>query len=124
MSDELKFYTDTHISRQVAVQLRQRGIDVVRCEEVDMAEAADEEHLEYSAETGRAIISADQDFLRLHQRWGRENRNHSGIFFCLSHLQGPDGIGRIVEECTFYYQAVRAGAANIDEIENSVIYIR
>ena len=32
----IKFYTDTHIARQVAIQLRAKGIDVVRCEDVGM----------------------------------------------------------------------------------------
>jgi hypothetical protein len=32
----LEFYTDTHITKQVAVQLRKRGVDVVLCEEVGL----------------------------------------------------------------------------------------
>lgn len=35
----LKFYTDAHIDKQVAIQLPRSRIDVVRCEEAGMAEA-------------------------------------------------------------------------------------
>jgi predicted nuclease of predicted toxin-antitoxin system len=64
MVNTLKFYLDTHISKQVALQLRQKGVDVVRCEEVGIAAADDEAHLEYAATEGRILISADQDFTR------------------------------------------------------------
>jgi hypothetical protein len=40
MAEKIKFYTDTHIAKAVAVQLRQKGVDIVRCEEVGMAERA------------------------------------------------------------------------------------
>lgn len=35
----IRFYTDTHIAKQVAVQLQAKGIDAIRCEDVGMAEA-------------------------------------------------------------------------------------
>jgi hypothetical protein len=38
----IKFYADTHIAKAVAVQLRLRGVDIVRCEEVDMTQVDDE----------------------------------------------------------------------------------
>jgi hypothetical protein len=123
MADTLKFYLDTHISKQVALQLRQKGIDVVRCEEAGMAAADDEEHLEYAANEGRVLISADQDFTRLHHQWIAKERQHRGIFFCQSYLAGPQGIGAIVKECLFYYEAVQVGAARIEEISNHLTYI-
>jgi len=33
----LQLYTDTHIAKAIAEQLRAHGVDVVRCEEVGMA---------------------------------------------------------------------------------------
>jgi hypothetical protein len=52
-----------------------------------------------------------------------KERQHNGIFFCQSHLVGPPGIGTIVKECLFYHEAVQAGAANIEEFINNLIYI-
>jgi predicted nuclease of predicted toxin-antitoxin system len=39
--DTLKFYMDTHIPKAVAIQLRNKGIDVVRCEDVGLTESDD-----------------------------------------------------------------------------------
>ena len=55
----LRFYTDTHIDKQVAIQLRTHGVDVVRCEEVGMAEAEDDAHLIYATQHERALITKD-----------------------------------------------------------------
>jgi predicted nuclease of predicted toxin-antitoxin system len=64
MSDAppLKFYTDTHIAKAIAVQLRNRGVEVVRCEEVGLAEARDTVHLEYATNHGLAVVTHDDDF--------------------------------------------------------------
>jgi predicted nuclease of predicted toxin-antitoxin system len=40
----MKLYADTHIPKQVAIQLRQKGVDIVRCEDIGLAEADDNEH--------------------------------------------------------------------------------
>ena len=37
----LSFYLDTHVDKQVAIQLRQKGVQVIRCEDVEMATADD-----------------------------------------------------------------------------------
>jgi hypothetical protein len=123
MYDELRFYTDTHISKQVALQLKRHGVDVVRCVEVGMAEADDEAHLSYAARMDRILITADQDFLRLHAQWSIVGQAHSGIFFCQNHLQGTSGVGVIVKACLFYWEAIEIGAAGKDEIRNAVVYL-
>src|SRR6266540_1346766 len=52
----IKFYTDSHIAKAIAVQLRNRSVDIVRCQDVGMDDADDIEHLEYAASQGRTII--------------------------------------------------------------------
>jgi hypothetical protein len=117
----LKFYTDTHIPKQVAVQLREKGIEVIRCEEVGLATASDAEHLQYAASRGLSIITKDDDFLRLHARWMREGKKHAGIFFS-AHRFVP-AIGEIVSLCAGYYELVEAGAATAADIHNQTIFI-
>lgn len=84
----LKFYTDTHIPKAVATQLRLRGVEVVRCEEVGLAEVDDETHLKYATEHRRAMVSRDVDFLELHTEWLAEGKHHCGIFHVSRDLQG------------------------------------
>ena len=121
----LKFYTDTHIAKQVAVQLRQRGVDIVRCEDVGLAEADDETHLEYAAQNQRALISIDADFRRYYHEWIELGRTHYGIFSISSKLQGERGIGTIVTELHTYWLLIEDGIGTLDDdIINQIIWIK
>ena len=113
---KLKFYTDTHIDRQVAVQLRQKGIEVIRCEEVGLAEADDEAHLNYAAQHELALISKDADFRLLHFAWLHRGKNHHGIFFCAD--RHTAAVGKIVNVCLVYAQLIEANAGSLDDIRN------
>lgn len=118
----LRFYTDTHIAKAVAVQLRTRNVDIVRCEEVGLAEAADLTHLQYATAEGRAIITHDQDFLILAAKWQAEGQPHGGIFFVQQYLQG--NVGQMVKRLMEYVELIEAGAGTVqDDIANQVTYI-
>ncbi len=120
----LRFYTDKHIARAVAVQLRRLGIDVVRCEEVGLASASDAEHLVYATIEGRVIITNDDDFTKLDRKWRVEGKRHAGIMYCLPHVQGKSGIGKIVKTCIIYHELIAAGAGTVeDDIANQIIYV-
>ncbi len=124
MPTSLKFYTDTHIAKAVAAQLRARGVDVVRCEEVGMSEASDLEHLEYATREGRVMITNDQDFLILDQNWQAQGKRHCGIMHCNKNVQGEIAIGIIVKACLFYHEMIDGGAATVDDdIVNQVLYL-
>lgn len=121
----LKFYTDTHIPKQVAIQLINKGVEVVRCEEVGLAEASDEEQLAYAAQAGLAMVSMDEDFQQLHVQWLENEKAHTGIFWISKHLKGKVAIGRVVGELLEYHQLVAAGAATLEaDIHNQLFYIR
>jgi predicted nuclease of predicted toxin-antitoxin system len=126
MPDEsLKLYFDTNIAKQIALQLRARGVDVVRCEEVGMAEAKDWKHLEYAIEQGRAVVSFDRHFPGLHAKYLSTGRDHKGIFYVANHLQGDDGIGVIVRFLLEYHEMVEAGAGTVeDDIYNHLFFVR
>jgi predicted nuclease of predicted toxin-antitoxin system len=112
----LKFYTDTHIDKQVAIQLRENGIDVVRCEDVEMAEADDEAHLEYASNNGLALVTKDAGFRARHYDWLAQEKQHSGIFFCADRHHAA--IGLIVKACLSYAKLVEEGAGTLDDIRN------
>ena len=122
--EAIKFYTDTHIAKAVAVQLRNRGIDVIRCEEVGLAKADDENHLEYAASERRVVITNDEDFLILHAEWSNKGKLHAGIMFCQAHLQGDGAIGVIVKACINYHSLIAQGVGTVeDDINNQIIYL-
>ena len=70
-----KFYSDKHIPKAVAKQLRSRGVDIVRCEDVGLGDADDLTHLEYATREGCAVITNDTDFIRLHYDSSRHCRS-------------------------------------------------
>jgi len=112
----LKFYTDTHIDKQVAIQLRQKGVDVIRCEDVGLAEADDETHLRYAAEHQIALITKDAGFRLRHFNWIGQGRTHYGIFFC-SNRQAAS-IGQIVNICAAYAELLEQGAGTLADVQN------
>ncbi len=119
---ELSFYLDTHISKQVAIQLRNKGIDVVRCEDIDLEEAEDLQHLTVASEQKRVLVTKDDDFIKLHGKWQANNLKHYGIFFCI--YRDRPAIGEIVKFCEDMNELIKGDAADIQQdIENQVYYI-
>lgn len=118
----LTFYFDTHIAKAVAIQLRAKGVNVVRCEDVDMADAPDEKHLQYATEHGFVMVSQDEDFAKLHVQYQENDLKHAGIFKFKGN-QGSAQISIIVSHCLFYDEAERSGAIDYPtEIKNTIIY--
>ena len=118
----IKFYTDSHVAKAIAVQLHHRGVDIVRCQDVGMADADDVAHLEYATSQGRTVITGDEDFLALDAQWHSSGRQHTGIVYLPPARK--DAIGRVVESLLFLHQAVAAGAAElVTDVYNQVIRI-
>ncbi len=118
----VRFYTDSHIDKAIAAQARQRGVDVIRCQDVGLADASDVEHLEYATAQERLVITADADFPRLHAQWQRANRQHAGIIFLQQARK--DDIGAVVDYLEFLDQAIRSGAGTLEEdVRNQLIYL-
>lgn len=109
----MRYYFDTHIPKAAAEQLRLRGVDVARCEEVKLAEADDTEHLEYAAAHERTLVSYDADFRDLHSLWRGQGLSHAGIIIFNRRFQG--NVGKLVRELFEFYELVRVGAAVLQE---------
>ncbi len=76
----IRLFTDEHVHATLAVVLRQRGYDVITCQEAGMSNADDEPLLEYATREGRAILTNNfADFNRLDHAWKAAGRQHAGI---------------------------------------------
>ncbi len=73
----ISFLTDEHIASAVAKGLRARGIDAATAGESGRLGAADAPLLASATADGKALITADPDFLRLHAA----GMPHAGIVF-------------------------------------------
>lgn len=121
---QLKILTDKHIPKAIVEQLRRRGVDVERVEDIGMDASADEDILEYATANGRSVLSFNYDFDRLHKAWLDAGQQHAGVFRAGSHLQGDKGIGRIVTFIGEYFEMVNVGAASLaDDVYNQMVYI-
>ena len=104
---QLSFYLDENLSPEIAVQLRLRGIDVIRGPLGDK----DPQHLDRAREMGRAICTEDDDFLSLHS----SGTQHAGI------VKGENArhtIGEWVKFVTLVYSVY-----SVDELKNEILYL-
>jgi hypothetical protein len=122
----LRLYSDVHIDKAVANQLRMHGVDIVRCQDVGMHHARDDEHLQYATDNHRAVVTSDADFLALDKQWRNNGQEHAGIYFVKAELtnRGSAAIGITVQSLLFWHEAIEAGAAsNENDVYNLVNYI-
>ncbi len=76
----VRLYLDRHIKKQLAIDLRERGFDVLTTEEASKDTAPDDEQLEFAVKENRAIVTFNiRDFAPLHEQWTEAERVHSGI---------------------------------------------
>jgi hypothetical protein len=111
---------DSHIDKQVAIQLRNQGIGVVRCQEIGLADADDVTHLRYASENHLMLVTKDADFRDLHFQWLADGKTHAGILF-FKQRQAPT-IGEIVKECLAYALLIKEGVGKLEnDIDNHFI---
>lgn len=116
---KLKFYMDSHISKQVTIQLRQHGVDATRCEEVGLSEADDETHLQYAANNQCILVTKDRGFRNRHFRWLADGKEHWGIFLFKGGHEAS--IGVIVNFCRENAELIDGGAGTINDFKNTFI---
>src|SRR5437868_6197079 len=117
----VKFYTDSHIRKAITVQAQRLGIDVIRCQDVGRENDSDEDHLAYATSEGRTIITADEDYFRLHKEYQIEGKSHAGIIFVKP--EHKDDIGLVIGYLEFLHEAVQAEAATLEnDIVNQILY--
>lgn len=116
----LKLLADTHIAKQVTIQLRAKDVDIVRLEEVDDLgnDATDIEILEYATVHQRVVLSLDNDFEGLHFEYITQQKAHKGIFLGNKRLQG--NIGTIVNFILEYHELFE----DDDDLDNQLIYFK
>jgi predicted nuclease of predicted toxin-antitoxin system len=80
----IRLYFDHNADPGFARDLRQSGFDAVAAKELGRERVADEDHLQWATEQGRAVFTHDlDDFPVLAQRWTDEGQTYAGIVVCL-----------------------------------------
>ena len=113
----VRLYLDRHIKKQLAVDLRERGFDVLTTEEARMDTAPDEEQLEFATKENRAILTYNiRDFAPLYQSWFAAGRLHSGII--VSRQLGSRQYGILLARMLLLLDQLSA-----DQIRNNFVHL-
>lgn len=110
MKGLIRIYADEHISPRIVLGLRRRGIDVVTTAEAGNLGVSDANQLSYAKRNGRALLTHDADFLRLHV----QGIEHSGILFS----KQTHSIGKVIRSITLISQLLDA-----EELDNHIEFI-
>ena len=123
MPESLKFFTDENTVKAIAVELRNKGVDIVRNVKIGMMSDPDDELLDYAIKNNRIVITEDDDFLRHNKARLEAGLEHPGIFFLNPHVRGKKGIGTVVRFVLEAHRQVKSGEKNVEEFYNQVMYI-
>jgi predicted nuclease of predicted toxin-antitoxin system len=77
----LRLYADECVDGRVLAGLRRRGVDVVSAQDEGLLSASDQQHIRRASELGRAVVTADQDFLAIVNDLRRRGQPFSGLFY-------------------------------------------
>lgn len=118
----IRFFAEKHIPRSITDQLKLKGIDVIRAEEVNLSHADDIDILAYAVTEQLTLLTHDADFVRLHREHIGQGLMHYGIMYIAPALQGV--IGEVVNAVSFWHEAVEAKAAIPEhDLYSQLIYI-
>ncbi len=101
---------DEHVPSAVTAGLRARGVDVLTAQEAGRVSVEDEVHLALATSLGRALVSRDADFARLHAC----GISHTGIVY----MPYPMSVGESIRRLLLVYEVLDA-----EEMVNHLEYL-
>ena len=77
----VRLYVDVHVDKAIHDQLRVRGVDVLRAQDDDAGEKADDDLLQRASDLGRLIFTQDIRFKAMAEEWQRTGKPFPGLLF-------------------------------------------
>ena len=106
---------DVHVPAAITAGLRQRGIDVLTCQDDGTIQLTDNEVLARATDLGRVLFTQDDDFLQIVSRWQADQQAFFGVVYC---HQLAAGIGQIFNDL-----ALIADVLSSAELGRGVVYL-
>ncbi len=77
---KLKLFLDEDIHTGLSHALRQRGYDVIHAQDLKRKGKSDSEQLAFAVQEERCLVTFNiRDFVKLHNLYAQQNREHWGI---------------------------------------------
>lgn len=108
---EIRFHLDENVDPDIALALRQHGIDVTTTLEVGLRTQSDLAQLDFARRERRVLVTHDTDFLRI----ASEMPDHQGIVYCAKNARS---IGEIIRSLILIFEVLEQA-----ELEGQVEYI-
>jgi hypothetical protein len=122
---EFKILVDENMTRLITNQLNAKGVTATQVQDVLPEGTEDPEVLEYAYQNGYSLLTYDEHIRRHIDKRFDDDKNHCGVFIAGDHLQGAQGIGRIIDEIIFFAEAINGDAASLEnDVYNQVRYIK
>ena len=77
----IALYMDVHIPRAIVIELRLRGVDVLRAQDDNAAELLDPDLFDRATALNRALFTFDDDLLREAAKRHEESQHFMGVIF-------------------------------------------
>lgn len=108
-------FADEHVHEGIVVGLRRRGMDVVTVQDLGLEGTDDEDLLLIATRETRLMLTSDKDFLRIHTKWLRAAKDHTGIAYWPG---GGVGVGYVIRRVEEYAKTTTPA-----EARNALEYI-
>ena len=111
MPKRIQFHLDENVDPDIALSLRQAGIDVTTTQSVNLLAKSDIVQLNFAREQFRVLVTHDDDFLILNH----QGIDHSGIVYCRKDIKS---IGYIIRMLILLYEV-----ATLEEMKGRIEYL-
>ena len=108
-------YMDVHVPAAITAGLRQRGFDVLTCQDDGTTQLTDDEVLLRATRLGRVLFTQDEDFLEIVARWHATKKPFFAVIYC---HQLAAGIGKIINDIALISEVLHA-----EELGRGAIYL-
>lgn len=119
----MKLLLDEHYSPTIAVQLRERGHDVLAVSESrELRELPDEELLRWAQRERRVVVTENvRDFMVLHRAFLNLGEMHAGLIFTSPRTfpRRIDAVGRLITALAAFVE----GHAEADALNGDVAWL-
>ncbi len=102
MSEQIRYHLDENVDPDVALALRNQGIDITTTFDTNMTGTSDAKQLAFVKAEKRVIVTHDTDFLKI----ASQDNTHCGIAFC---KKGSRSIGEIIRSLILIHEVMSPG---------------